>query len=174
MACGKTTLGRALQAAYPEEVEFADLDEIIEERAGMSITQIFAEKGEEAFRIMESEEVERLCVRNSEGRRLIVGCGGGTPCHGLNLERMLSEGTVVWLKANRERTLSRLIEFQATRPLLAGKSAEELADFADTHLAERTPWYSRAHRCFDSSHLDTAYEVAMSVERFYKKFIQNS
>ena len=174
MACGKTTLGRALQAAYPEEIEFADLDEIIEERAGMSITQIFAEKGERAFRLMESEEVDRLCARKSEGRRLIVGCGGGTPCHGRNLDRMLEEGTVVWLKANRERTLSRLIEFQATRPLLAGKSVEELAIFADIHLAERTPCYSRAHRCFDSSYLDTAGEVATSVERFYNEFIRLS
>ncbi len=174
MACGKTTLGRALQAAYPKEIEFADLDEIIEERAGMSITELFAEKGENAFRRMESEEIEKLCARKSEGRLLIVGCGGGTPCHGRNLDRMLSAGTVVWLKANRERTLSRLIEFQATRPLLAGKSEEELAAFADTHLEERTPWYSRAHRCFDSSYLDTAEEVATSVERFYNEFIRLS
>lgn len=174
MACGKTTLGRALQAAYPEEIEFVDLDEIVEARAGMSISQIFAEMGEAAFRRMESEEVERLCARQGEGRRLVVGCGGGTPCHGRNLDLMLEGGTVVWLKANRERTLSRLIEFQATRPLLAGKSADELAAFADAHLAERTPHYSRAHRYFDSSYLDTADEVAASVEHFYKEFIQNS
>ncbi len=175
MACGKTTLGRALHRAYSDEIEFVDLDELVEAHAGMSVAEIFRHKGEETFRQMESDEVERLCrLQLSDGRRLVVGCGGGTPCHGTNLGRMLDSGTVVWLVANRERTLSRLIEFQAGRPLLAGKSPGELEAFADASLAERKPFYSRAHARFDSSMLETPDEVAASVERFYSQFIKDN
>ena len=58
MGCGKTTLGRALAARTG--VRFIDLDDYIEERAGMTISGIFATKGESAFRAMEREALETL------------------------------------------------------------------------------------------------------------------
>lgn len=167
MACGKTTLGNALKETFPEAVDFVDMDEEIERRAGMTVSEIFAAHGEASFRLMEAEMLEQLCHRYvPEGKCLVVGCGGGTPCHGHNMERMLSTGTVVWLKANRERTISRLLEFRDKRPLLAGMSDEEIADYADRHLAERTPCYSRAHLSFDSSYLETPAEIAQSIILF--------
>ena len=72
MGCGKTTLGRALSIATG--VRFVDLDELIEENEGTSISVIFRERGEEAFRRIERDTLRGLCREEN----LIVGCGGGT------------------------------------------------------------------------------------------------
>ena len=82
MATGKTTLGRALQAAAG--VEFVDLDSVVEQRAGMCVSEIFGRLGEAEFRRLESEALDLMLSRRT-GRRLVVACGGGTPCHGNNI-----------------------------------------------------------------------------------------
>ena len=166
MACGKTTLGKALERAFPGELSFVDLDEYIESKAGKTVRAIFADEGEAAFRRMESEAIAEVAERYS-----LVACGGGTPCHGRNLELMLSRGTVVWLEASRERSVSRLIAFQAQRPLLNGLSPDEIGAYYDRTLAERTPYYSQAHRRFDSTYLENEEEIAATVDRFAKEFL---
>lgn len=172
MACGKTTLGRAIRDAMPSWIYFVDLDEAVEERAGMSVKEIFATRGEEVFRRMESDEIRHICtISSGVGGRMIVACGGGTPCRKENLDLIRERGTVIWLKANEERTLSRLIEFQDSRPLLAGMDADTLKDFVARNLAERTPYYSCAHAVFDSSYLDTPDEIARTVKRFTDEFL---
>lgn len=165
MACGKTTLGEALKEAFPGLVDFVDLDHEVERLAGMSVAGIFATAGESAFRAMERETLAQLATAHSP-RRLIVACGGGTPCHSDSMDLMLSRGTAVWLRASRERTISRLLEADGERPLVAGMDAETLGAFIDSHLAERFPAYSRAHFCFDSSELENAEEIAATVARF--------
>lgn len=173
MACGKTTLGRAIRDAMPSMIWFVDLDEAVERRAGMSVKEIFATHGEAAFRRMESDELNRICIYScSTGRRVVVACGGGTPCRKENLSMMLECGTVIWLKANEERTLQRLVEFQDSRPLLAGMDADALKDFAAHNLSERTPFYSCANAVFDSSYLDTPEEIDLTVRRFINEFLE--
>lgn len=175
MACGKTTLGRALQKAFPELVDFIDLDEYIVDREGRDIPRIFAESGEPYFRRLEADAIAELSAREqSSGKRKIVACGGGTPCQPGNMERMLDAGTVVWLQADMDRTISRLIDAQNSRPLVAGKSPEELAAFVSRNLEARTPHYSRAHHHFDTTHLDTLAEVDATVEKFAKLFLLQS
>ncbi len=165
MACGKTTLGSALACAA--DVDFVDLDEAIEHATGMSVGQIFATRGEAEFRRLETDMLQQLAT--AEGHKIIA-CGGGTPCNGANLEFMLSNGTVVWLKADREATLRRLRLLGASRPLVAGKSLEELEHFVDNHYASRTPHYARAHEQFDSSHLESQAEIDLAVEQFITRF----
>ncbi len=174
MACGKTTLGTALQAAHPEAVEFADLDQLIEHSAGMTVSEIFATHGEPHFRHLEALTLARLCSAPPSGRTLIVGCGGGTPCQPALMDLMLQSGTVIWLLPDSDRTLSRLIAFGASRPLVAGKSPEQLQSFIAQNLTSRLPHYRRAHHIFDSSHLDTPAEIAQSVEQFYNRFIKKN
>jgi len=168
MASGKTTLGRAL--AERAEVEFVDLDESIERSEGMSIREIFDCKGEPWFRRLESEAVASIARCAGVGKRLVVACGGGTPCHGSNLDTMLSDGTVVWLDARRDIVLRRLGEADGRRPLVAGKSREELERFVDENFAARERFYSRAHVRFDSSELDTPSQVEHTVSRFIACF----
>ncbi len=168
MASGKTTLGCAL--AGRAHVEFVDLDEAVEKSEGMSVREIFGRKGEPWFRRRESEVLAALARRDFGGKRLVVACGGGAPCHGRNLDMMLSVGTVVWLDARRDIVLRRLREAMGQRPLVAGKSREELARFVDENLAVRERFYSRAHVRFDSSELDTPDQVERTVARFIARF----
>ena len=74
MGCGKSTLGKAL--ARRCELDFIDLDDYIEARAGKKIREIFAEEGEEAFRDMERRMLREV---SADGKRdVVVACGGGT------------------------------------------------------------------------------------------------
>lgn len=165
MACGKTTLGRALQAAGMGT--YVDLDEEVERAAGMSAAEIFAASGEEAFRRAETAALDEVIARSNPAT--IVGTGGGTPSNGDAMSRMLAAGTVVWLEASLERTVRRLLEADGQRPLTAGMSREELAEFVPRHMAARLPAYARAHMRFDSSLLDTPDEIAATVEAFSRE-----
>lgn len=166
---GKSTLGRALQGAGI--ADFVDLDSAIEARAGMSVAQIFAAEGEASFRRIETQTLADIITRaaaddDRQPRLLAVACGGGTPCFGDNMDRMLAAGTVVELQASRDILIARLIEAGDSRPLLAGLDAGAVGRYIDRTAAARKPYYSRAHAAFDSSRLDTAAEIAESVELF--------
>ena len=171
MACGKTTLGRALNRIYG--LEFIDLDEYIERQTGLSPSEWFVREGEAAFRSAEIEAVESLCRPSQEkGNQIrIVGCGGGTACSARALDKMLQEGKVIWLKASLERTVIRLLEADGQRPLVAGMNADELKTFIPSHLSSREKHYARAHDVFDSSYLDTAQEIESTAEEFYRKYL---
>lgn len=173
MACGKTTLGTALQAAHPGVVVFQDLDHIIEAKAGMSVSQIFKTMGEPCFRRMEADTLAEICRHPVEpGTVLVIGCGGGTPCQPHLMDMMLQAGSVVWLLPDADRTLSRLVKFGASRPLVAGKSEAELRLFIESNLAQRLPHYRRAHHIFDSSRLENQSEIDETVCIFYNRFIK--
>lgn len=161
MACGKTTLGRALEASAG--IAFTDTDTEVEREAGMPVSEIFARMGEAEFRRMETEVLRRVCA---EGGLRIVACGGGTPCHAGNMELMLGCGTVVWLEADTDITVRRLLDAPGQRPLATGKDAEELRRLVERGKARRLQYYSRAHSRFDSSRLDTAAEIEDTVRKF--------
>ena len=112
--CGKSTLARALAAAGLCDV--ADLDTAVERRAGMSVARIMATLGEPAFRRMEAEALAEVTEGAGGTLPLVVSTGGGVPCHGDNMDRMLAAGTVVWLQSGAERTVQRLAEAPGPRP----------------------------------------------------------
>lgn len=175
MACGKTTLGTAL--ARSAGVDFIDLDNEVEQVAGCSIPLIFSRDGEQAFRRLEADTLVRCIAQARElPGTVVIGCGGGTPCQDANLAMMLKAGTVVWLKASRERSVARLLEAVAegSRPLMAGLDAHGIAARIDSDMAIREKFYSRAHHIFDSSYLDTPEEIEESVKNFTALFLKNS
>ena len=169
MGSGKTTLGEALgriagdvSSFLPAGCRYADLDRHIEEREGMSVREIFRVRGEEAFRRLEAEALRE----RGSGDDIMVGCGGGTACHSGNLEWMNTRGLTVLLEASHATLLRRLLEAQEQRPLLAGLSPEELAGFISAKLDERAPWYGMARIRFGSDRLESAAEIADTVEAF--------
>lgn len=169
MASGKTTLGRGLAAVTGRR--FVDLDEYIEQKARRTISQIFAEDGEQHFRDLEAEALAELASDNSNAG-LIVACGGGTPCFGNNMDLMNERGLTVWLTATPDVIIRRLIAERSSRPLVAKLSdGGELEAFVLKGLESRRPHYERAHRCFDSSRLECEQEVAESVSRFIEEFL---
>jgi shikimate kinase / 3-dehydroquinate synthase len=115
MATGKSTVGRL--AAERLGRRFVDLDDVIEERAGRRIGEIFRQEGEEGFR---RREAQALAVVAGEPDA-VVACGGGAPCFGDNLERMRGAGIVVALRASLAEILRRAaLPGEPERPLLGG------------------------------------------------------
>ena len=82
MGCGKTTLGEEL--ARQMQLRYIDLDDFIEAKCGMSIVEIFDEMGENRFRELETAALLEVATMTG----VIIGCGGGTPCHGDNMSLM--------------------------------------------------------------------------------------
>lgn len=168
MACGKTTLGRAISnAGY---ADFVDLDEFITARSGMTPAEWFAGKGEEAFRQAEIAALEDIVNQVIEGRHLVIATGGGTPCSTGAMDLMRSRGTVVWLEASLDRTVARLLEAEGKRPLVAGMDEAKLRQFIPTHRGERNIFYQRAHARVDSSLLDNEEEIKLTVADFVSRF----
>lgn len=166
MASGKTTLCDALSDATG--CATADLDEVIERRAGKSITEIFRDSGEAGFRAMESDILRELAI-SSQPR--IIACGGGTPCNDTNLRIMKENGLVVWLKPDIGVILRRLAENRAARPKLASLSDAALEAHVRSMLEARNPYYSRAHCTFGTSRLESPRQIAAAVRRFIKRFM---
>ena len=157
MGCGKTTLGRALAKATGRD--FIDLDFYISQRFRKSVTELFSERGEEGFRELEREMLREV----GEFSDTVIACGGGTPCHFDNIAYMNSRGLTIWLQAERGRLLSRLIRGASRRPLIAGKSPEEISRHLDEMLEKRRPWYSQARMTIDSTLLENKTEIAATV-----------
>lgn len=148
MGSGKTTLGKAL--SKETGLMFYDLDWYIESRMRKTISELFAEKGEEGFRKVEYNMLHEV----AEFEDVIISCGGGTPCFFDNMDYLNQQGDVVYLKATPETLYKHLQMARVERPLLKGKSQEELIDYITTHLQEREPYYQQARYQLDVNLLD--------------------
>ena len=146
---GKTTLGRAL--AQRMDRPFVDCDEEIERVAGMRIPDIFAARGEAAFRALESDVLSRLC---REGGRVLA-TGGGSPLRRDNARAMRQNGAVL--------RVERPVELLATdgRPLSEG-GRERLRGME----AERAPFYAA---CADAR-VDNSTTVERAVDSALRAF----
>ena len=155
MGCGKTTLGEEL--AKQMGLHYIDLDDYIEDRQGMTITEIFDEMGEGHFRELEADALRDVAAMTD----VIVGCGGGTPCHGDNMALMNRSGVTVWLTTSPERITARLLlpDQKAKRPKVANLPDEAVLSLVEKELEARTPYYAQAQLQFDSTDIETAEET---------------
>lgn len=159
MGAGKTTVGKAL--AKELGVTFYDLDWYITSRMRKTIGQIFEERGEEGFRQIERSMLHEV----AEFEDVIISCGGGTPCFFDNIDYMNQQAPVVYLKANPEVLYKHLAMSKNDRPLLRGKSQEELIVFIREQLEKREPFYTKARYSLDVSLMDDYSKIHKSVEQ---------
>ncbi len=138
MGSGKSHLGWKL--ANHLGVQFVDMDNYIEERNCKTIPQIFAEEGEDEFRKKERKALEEL----SNFTDLVIATGGGAPCFFDNIDLMNETGTTIHLNIDPKILADRLMKSKTERPLIKGKSKEELVAFIDETLKKRNAFYSRA------------------------------
>ncbi len=113
MGTGKTTIGRAV--ARRLSMEFVDTDEVIAAQAGKPVFDIFASKGEEAFRDMEHQ----VCKQLSTKQNLVIATGGGTLIDARNRKMIEQSSLIICLTATPEQIATRLQSADiAVRPLL--------------------------------------------------------
>lgn len=135
MGAGKSTVGRRLAARLG--MDFIDADEEIERAAGMSISEMFAKYGEEAFRDGERRVIARIIA----GPPCVLATGGGAFVNAETRALILAEALAIWLDADVD-TLAARVGRRNTRPLLVGKDPHAvLSDLA----AARNPLYAEAH-----------------------------
>lgn len=135
MGCGKSTVGMRLA----DEIgwRFLDLDERIEKEQGMTISAIFAGKGEAEFRRIESEALAAVIRETHRGRATVVALGGGAFAWPGNREKLEDSGVTIWLDVPFERIEAR-IGASPHRPL-----AQDRERFRRLY-EERRPLYAKA------------------------------
>jgi shikimate kinase len=129
-----------------------DLDDLIEMNEEKTISEIFAEDGEEQFRKMEAKILRWF----KEKKKYVLATGGGTPCFQDNMAWMKKEGIVIWLDESVEVIVKRLIDEKAHRPLIADLNEEELTKFIQGKLIERHSFYSQANYRLSSDQITDA------------------
>ena len=138
MGSGKTTFGRKIAQALARS--FVDLDQLIEAEEGVSVSRIFATKGEETFREMERDYLRKV-AKNADA---VIATGGGAPCFFDNMAFMNAQGLTVFFDLSPEELLGNLRSAYTERPLIKGKTDEELLQFILEMLEKRKPFYHQA------------------------------
>jgi shikimate kinase len=135
MGCGKSTLGKKL--SFRERIALLDTDKMIEQRQKKTVSEIFEEEGETAFRQMETECLEEIL---NYTERYVIAVGGGLPLKEQNQKLLKRLGTVLYLRAKPDTIYGRL-KNDTTRPLLRGENPQEKIK---AMIAVRGPVYEAA------------------------------
>ncbi len=124
MGCGKSTIGKRLAQDYG--MCFLDTDAWIENKENITISEIFATKGEAYFRELETKCLEALLEEESHDSESgkVISVGGGLPVREVNRRLLKKLGTVVYLKATEE-TIYKRLKKDTTRPLLQGDNPKQ-------------------------------------------------
>lgn len=139
MGSGKTHWGKELSRKL--QLPFFDLDAVIEEKEEKTISSIFAETGEEYFRLLE-KDVLYLLTESHES--FVMATGGGTPCFFNNIDYMKQRGTTVWINCSVDCLYRRLVKEKDKRPLIRNLSNAELRSFIIKKFADRKIFYQQA------------------------------
>ena len=154
MGSGKSTVGRRL--SYLLKKPYLDTDKLIEQRQKKTISEIFKDEGEDAFRTMETELLEELaqakCIR-------VIAVGGGTPLREQNRVLLSRLGKVVYLRIRPETVYERLKE-DKTRPLL--QCEDPLTRIRELIASRNRAYEERADLIIDVDELNTE-EVAKRI-----------
>ena len=159
MGAGKTTVGKTL--AQELNLPFYDLDWYIESRMRKTVKEIFDERGEEGFRLIEHNLLHEV----AEFEDVIISCGGGAPCFYDNIDYMNQQGDTVYLKATPEVLYGHLKMGKSVRPLLQNKTSEEVKVFINEQLQVRDPFYSKAKYTLDVNLMDNYEKIKIFVTK---------
>ena len=113
------------------------MDSLIERKAGKSITEIFQQDGEIAFRELEIEATKEV----AKNKNLVIACGGGVVLNKINIDRLRNNSRIVYLTASPRIILKRILNDREERPLL--KTPNKALEIQEL-LKFRKPFYERA------------------------------
>jgi len=148
MGSGKSTLGKKL--ANQLNYQFIDLDKVVEEKSGLTISEIFETKGEASFRELETEELKNILSTN---QKIVLAVGGGTPCFNNNIGLINESSLSIYIKYNAGILTSRLINAKTERPLISNKPKEELEQFVKELLEKREGFYLKSKKVIEGNNI---------------------
>lgn len=155
MGCGKTTVGRAL--ADMLGMAYTDMDAYIVESEGMSIPEIFSDKGEEYFRDAETCAVEVLGKKGG-----VIACGGGAMLREKNAQIAAKNGTVIYINTPFELCWER-IKDDPNRPIVAANTKESLEELYNS----RAVLYS-AHSGYGADGTGSPAQIASEIAEYVR------
>jgi len=156
MGTGKTSVGR--QLAKEKQLNFIDLDELIELKEQRRIVDIFAKDGEAYFRKIEKKILKQVSTQ----KKFVVACGGGVVLDKDNIKLMKETGVMICLSASCKEILKRVCA-NTDRPLL---KADKPLKRIELLLKMRAPYYMQADKM-----IDTSYFTVKQVVRIISKIL---
>ena len=140
-----------------------DLDKMIEQDAGKTIREIFAQEGEAFFRNLEAG----MLRKEFPATGFVMATGGGVPCFLNNMDYMKENGLVVWINPPIDELVNRVSKSIDTRPVLGGiKTPNELTNHLASLLDHRRQWYQQAHVVVaDDSSIEKVVEKISGYEK---------
>lgn len=124
------------------QLEWLDLDHLIEKNTNSTISELFEKRGEIFFRRLEHELFSGLMASD---KSFVLSLGGGTPCYADNHKLLTGDNVIsFYLKASVETLYDRLAPEKSHRPLIANMEAEQLKEFIAISLFERSYFYHQA------------------------------
>ena len=166
MGVGKTWVGRILARELGRC--FLDTDRMIEQRAGKTIAEIFADEGEAHFRQLERDCVLETCQRPDA----VVALGGGAVTRADNIEAVRCAGILVCLKADVDTIFAR-VRRRSNRPLLAGLDPQAQCAKIESLLRERAPYYDQAHIELYTTQAQTPEDTAGQLRDLLENYAKN-
>lgn len=148
MGAGKSSFGKRL--AKKINFQFLDLDRLIQQEEGMTIPEIFEQKGEVYFR-----ECEQRWLMNYAGTKQVIALGGGTPCFYQNMTLINQKGISVYISCTADVLANRLKNAKAIRPLIERikNDPQKLTAYISTKLTEREVFYTQATFTIDGKNI---------------------
>ena len=141
MGSGKTSIGKKISKIL--NVNFFDLDELIEKKYNKSVKNIFNDFGEIQFRKKEREVLEKILCKK---KLFVLSLGGGTPCYFDNID-LIDEKTdlTFFLRPNIKQLSKKLFDKKSKRPLIKDvKTEKKMIEFVSKHMLERINYYKMA------------------------------
>lgn len=163
MGSGKSTTGKDLAKTLC--YEFIDLDQYIEEKYELSVTELFNQYGELGFRKREREALHEVLHLKTN---TVLSVGGGTPVYYDNMDVINQYSTSIYINVLLPHLVKRLEYKKQNRPLIANVSTEDLPEFIAKHLFERNPYYFQSHHMIKVT-TQNSFEVLNEIMEVLKK-----
>lgn len=144
--------------------QFIDLDEYIETKNKRTVKQLFEINGEDYFRMVENEALKEV---SSFDGNYIISSGGGTSCFYNSIDFMNKAGMTIYLRMEVSTLVSRLVDSKIDRPLLWGKTKEELNNYIIRVLDERKKFYEKAKVVVDADNLNV-HDLAKTLKEIIR------
>ncbi len=165
MGVGKSTFGKKLARSLG--YRFIDLDSIFEKKYKIRIDDFFGKYDEALFRKLEYETL----TESFTSQKTVIATGGGSPCFFDAIKKINQKGVSVYLEMTPAAIAHRLTHAKKPRPLVKGKTGEELCELILQKLEERKVFYEQAHLTVDAINANTKEVVELLKENSKSKHI---